>query len=244
MKKNIILILIFIAGVLTTIFFERITETIFPKGNETVNLAKDTLYVIPITNEKVIVERNSEPNNSTNKELEYWKDIALKKESVSNESLAKEINNLKKEIKSTKGSNKLSPEFISDKGYNELITNSKTLLPNKKGYQPSSVTNFFEGKCPDFNVNDDYINVDFLIRDKNVYEKSGIIFVSMTGVNKDGQHYFIYDEYYKPQYGFNHLKIKNIKKSGKYIFTYGIIFKSDMKNEFPSVNGFNCHFKK
>ena len=66
----------------------------------------------------------------------------------------------------------------------------------------------------------------------------------MTGIDKEGQHYFIYDEYYKPQYGFNHLKLKNIKESGKYQFTYGIIFKSDMNNEFPTVNGFKCHFKK
>lgn len=246
--KKLIPPLIFITGVLATIFFERITETIFPKENETVNLAKDTLFVIPIRNEKVIIEKDSstDSRNSdiTNKELEYWKSIALKKESVSNENLAKEIDNLKKEIKSTNSSNKSTTEFISDKGFNELITNSKTLLPNKKGYQPSSVTNYFEGKCPDFSVNDDYINLEFLIRDKNVFEKSGVIFVSMSGINKDGQHYFIYDEYYKPQYGFNHLKLKNINKPGKYQFIYGIIFKSDMKNEFPSVNGFNCHFKK
>jgi len=246
--KKLITPLIFIAGILATIFFERITETVFPKENETVNLAKDTLFVIPIRNEKIIIEKdsstNSNDNNSINKELEYWKSIALKKESVSNENLAKEIDNLKKEIKSTNNSNKSTTEFISDRGFNELITNSKTLLPNKKGYQPSAVTNYFEGKCPDFNINDDYINLDFLIRDKNVFEKSGVIFVSMSGINKDGNHYFIYDEYYKPQYGYNHLKLKNINKSGKYQFAYGIIFKSDMNNEFPSVNGYNCHFKK
>ena len=132
------------------------------------NLAKDTLFVIPVSNEKIIIERdtstNSKGNNSTFKELEYWKSIALKKESVSNENLAKENDNLKKEIKIGNSSKTSASEFISDKEFNELIVNSKTLLPNKKGYQPSSVTNYFEGKCPDFIVNDDYINLDFLIR--------------------------------------------------------------------------------
>ena len=240
--KKLIPPLLFIAGVLVTIFFERITETIFPKENETVNLAKDTLFVIPIRNEKVIIEKDSSINTKnsdlTNQELEYWKNLALKKESVSTDNLAKEIDNLKREIKQN---GKSTTEFISDKGYNELITNPKVLLPNKKGYQPSNVTNYFEGKCPDFNRNDDYITLDFLIRDKNVFEKSGVIFVSMSGINENGKHYFIYDEYYKPQYGFNHLKLKNINKPGKYQFIYGIIFKSDMDNEFPSINGWTYY---
>lgn len=176
--------------------------------------------------------------------MEYWKSKALKKESEFNENLVKEIDNLKKEIKLTRNPNIPTKEFISDKGYNELITNPNTILPNKKGYKSSAITNYFEGKCPDFNVDDDYINLDFLIRDKNVFEKSGVIFVSMSGINKEGKYYFIYDEYYEPQYGYNHLKLKNINKTGKYQFLYGIIFKSDMKKEFPLVNGYKCHFKK
>ena len=135
--------------------------------------------------------------------------------------------------------------FILDEGFNALVANSKSLLPNKKGYhQPSGSTHILEGECPDFTANDNYIDLDFLIRDKNIFKKSGVIFVSMTGVSQDSAHYFIYDTYYKPQFGYNHLKIRNINKSGKYVFIYGIILKEEMKEEFPKVHGLVCHFRK
>lgn len=188
-------------------------------------LTKDTLFIVPIRNEKIVVRESASGTNGKSDRV-VLKYLSMNTEHASNKILTSEM----------------GPSSSSHIRFNELIPNPESLLPNKKGYQPSTVTNIIEGICPDFNVTDDYVKLDFVIRDKGIYDKSGIIFVSMTGIDKDGQHYFIYNEYYKPQFGYNHLRIRNTSKSGKYVFTYGIIFKSDMEKEFPYVNGFNCHF--
>lgn len=243
--KRLIPALIFIAGVITTIFFERVTDFVFPKKNDKVELAKDTLFVIPVANERTIIKEVGDDSLITGRknDVEYWKNKALENSSNNNELIRKEIKELKEEISKYSIIPITGTEFISDKGYNEIITNPQKYFKNKKGYSQTSMTNYIDGNCPDFKQSESYVNLDFLMKSKKVFEETAMVFISMTGINEKGQHYYIYDEYYEPQFGYNHFKIKNVN-SGKYVFTFGLILKTDLDKEYPEVHGFRCHFKK
>jgi len=268
-KQTIYALIIFVLGVLAAAYIERINDWFFPKEIETVRLSKDTLFVIPISRKG----NNSEKLETLRKESKYWKNIA-KQNHINKEDFKKGIGDLKNAVlkSNKKPSNslilnentdlkkKISPknddslnisrknkskyvEEIKENNYNDIFLNVNRIFKNKKGYQSTNMTNLFRGNCPDFKVEEKYFDLEFSIFNKNIFENSAAIFISMTGINEKNEHYSIYDEYYKPKMGVNKFQIKNVK-NGKYKFTYGIILKQDLDEEFPKINGFDCTFLK
>ena len=236
---------IFVLGVFATIFFERITDKVFPKDIEVVDLAKDTLYVIPVIKDSVIDNSlvKNEKNENLLSEIEYWKSKAKSSENH-NIDIQKKLNDIDKKIENLEDNSQLELTTSESKLFNEIISNPKNLFINKKGYQATNSTNLFKGECPDFSSPSDYIDLYFEINNKSTFDNTATIFLTMTGINEKDERYYIYDEYYKPQNGANLIRIKNIKKTGKYVFTFGLIFKSELSKEFPSVKGFTCYFNK
>lgn len=243
-------------------------DKVIPSDNNVVvDTIKDTIFVIEVNKPKPQEIELTDNTEKLSEEIRYWKNIAnrsskrlnsiekklndletkktptepTEKESSNN----KEIENLKKEIENLKNK-KPQTNFISDKGLNQVITNIKNYYPNKSAYSYSGTTNLLELDCPDFNIADKYVDVDFLISDKSLLNEIGAIFVSMTRIDENGQYFYVYDTYYKPQLGYNHLRVRNVnsKKRTKYKFHYGLMLKEDFEKETPRIHGINCTFYK
>ncbi len=270
MKKTLRNIGIFVLGVVATILITKMGDRVIPNDNNVVvDTIKDTIFVIEVNRpepQEVTLEDDTE---KLTQEMKYWKNVAnrssyrlnkienkldelanknTKQPFVSTEKSVKdnnEIENLKKEIEKLK-KNKSSTEFIADKGLNQVITNIKSYFPKKNAYSYSGTTNLLELDCPDFKNDEKYVDVDFLIKDKSLLNDVGAIFVSMTEIDDKGQHYYVYETYYKPQFGYNHLRVRNVKnrKRTKYKFHYGLMLKEDSEKEAPRIHGINCTFYK
>lgn len=272
MKKHISKILIFLLGVIVTVILTKAGDKIYPEDSEiTINKVKDTIFVIDVTKD-IQKEQLFVKSSELKKEIEHWKSIAnqstknfksleqkinqleqkqlsktLDVESKSFNNVTEEdIMDLKKEIEELKQIKSNQLEFISDNGLNKVIPNIKTTFPNKNGYQYSGTTGLLVLDCPDFKNDEEYVDIDFLINDKDLLNQIATIFVSMTRIDEKGNYYQVYDNYYKPQFGYNHLRVRNVKseKRTKYSFYYGLFLKSETQKVSPNAEGINCYFYK
>jgi hypothetical protein len=272
LKKNLRNIGIFILGVIATIFITKIGDKISPSDNNVVvDKIKDTIFVIEVNKPKPKKIEIADNSDELTKEIKYWKNIAnrsskrlnnleekiTKLEISNNEQIPVKnsstpnksdigIEKLKKDIEKLKGTTNTKTEYIADKGLNQVITNIESYFPNKNGYIYSGTTNLLELDCPDFNNDEKYVDVDFLIKDKSLLNDVSAIFVSMIEINDKVEYLYVYDSYYKPQIGYNHLRVRNVKnrKTTKYKFHFGLMLKSDSKKSTPRIHGINCSFKK
>ncbi|MFH4964863.1 hypothetical protein V8G69_07650 [Gaetbulibacter sp. M235] len=157
-----------------------------------------------------------------------------------------QIEEIKKQVQELQSKDTSNNNFISDKGMNQVITKIEDYFPKMNGYSYSGTTNLLELNCPDFKTTEKYIDVDFLISDKSLYNDVAAIFVSMTEIDEKGNYFYVYDTYYKPQFGYNHLRVRNVKSKDKikYKFHYGLMLKSDSNKTTPRIEGISCAFKK
>jgi hypothetical protein len=273
LKKNLGKIGIFILGVVATIIITKMGDKVIPNNNNIIiDKIKDTVFVIEVNRPKTKEIDLKENTKELAKEIRYWKNIAYRSSDRLNniekklnklelsdvkttenkipkienlDTNKKEIENLKKEFKKLKQKTP-ETEYISDKGLNNVITKIEDYFPKMSGYSYSGTTTLLELDCPDFNNTEKYIDIDFSIKDKDLLNDISVIFVSMTEINEKGEHFYVYDSYYKPQLGYNHLRVRNVKnrKKMKYKFHYGLMLKSDSNKVNPRVEGINCYFNK
>lgn len=272
MKKTLKGIGIFILGVVATIILTKTGDKIYPNDSDvTIDKVNDTILVVDVT-KSVMTEQIEIDKSELKKEVEYWKNVANKSNKnyknlenrISDLEITKltktydpvsenlkdvsnsDIEIIKNEIKELKEIKTAQLQFVSDKGLNKVITNIKSIFPNKNGYSHSGPTGLLVLDCPKFDNNDDYIDVGFVIKDKELLNKIAVVFAYMTRIDEKGNHYQVYENHYKPQFGFNHLKVRNVKSknNSKFSFHYGVFLKSEVNKESPRAEGMNCYFRK
>lgn len=250
-------------------FVTKLGKEYFPSSDTVnINTIKDTVSVVVVQKRKEVNTSKIKETSKLKDEIEYWKNKA----SDSDEritSLENKFNRLEKEKKHINTGNTSRSKVdkgvnftplennnipvstikkpLPNYGLNKSINNIKGLFPNKNGYSTSSMSeNILNLICPNFEVNNQKINLYFTIDDTATLNKIACIAIHMTRIDKSNKYHYVYDEYYKPQYGINHIIIDNVstRDRTKYKLTMGALLYTDRNNSSPYVYGPNCTFYK
>ena len=68
----------------------------------------------------------------------------------------------------------------------------------------------------------------------------------MTKIDSNGNHYQVYQTFYQPQFGYNHLLIRNVEQSKNYRYNFhiGVFLKSQKYETTPRAEMISCFFQK
>lgn len=233
MRKRIINGLWFIIGIIVTILLTWIINKYLPDNSEPIIFKEVT--------DSIIVIHTIDLPSPEFKDDSLVNRLAEKVEKL--ELLKNYQDNIEESLKKINESENKINELESIEKYNGFIINIKDVFPNMKGYSHSGETSFITKNCPEIQINDDFVEIQFRYIDESIADKVGAICVSVLKINPPTEEYslvYVAQHYFKSKHGLNKIRITNEMTKGNYRLTYGILLLSDKEKESPTFHKIDC----